>query len=482
MQETFGIIMLALVNGQPKILDLKQMLEYYIEHRHTVVYRRSQFELKQAQDRMHILEGLQIAVDNIDEVIEIIRNARSVEVANAELRAAFNFSEIQAKAILEMRLSRLTGLERQKLIDEIRELKKRIGELVELVESRDKRMALVKKELREVRDKYGDDRRTLVVDDTGEVAIEDLIAQEDMVVTISHGGYIKRFPVSGFRKQGRGGRGSQGASTREEDWIETLFVASTHDYIMFFTNKGRCYWLKVYQIPQLGRGTRGKALVNLIERSADEKVRAFLTVREFSENRYVFLATRNGTVKKTALSEYSNPRSTGIIALNIEPGDELIEAALTDGTNEILIATSEGKAVRFDECEVRPMGRSATGVRGVMLKAEQKAVGMIVVAQGRFDPHGDGTGLRQALFDRRFPPHEARHLGRSGPQDHAQDRPARHGEGDRQRGRSDHRDQRRRGDPPERGEAARNGPRHAGRAPHQTRRRRPRQRHRQDRE
>ncbi len=389
MQETFGIIMLALVNGQPRILDLKQMLEYYIEHRHTVVYRRSQFELKQAQDRMHILEGLQIAVDNIDEVIEIIRNASSVEVANAELRAAFNLSEIQAKAILEMRLSRLTGLERQKLIDEIRELKKRIGELLELVESREKRMLLVKKELCAVRDKYGDDRRTLVVDDTGEVAIEDLIAQEDMVVTISHGGYIKRFPVSGFRKQGRGGRGSQGASTREEDWIETLFVASTHDYILFFTDKGRCYWLKVYQIPQLGRGTRGKALVNLIERSAEEKVRAFLTVREFSDNRYVFLATKNGTVKKTALSEYSNPRSSGIIALNIEEGDELLAAALTDGTNEILIATSEGKAVRFEECDVRldGPGRHRRARRHAQGRAEGRRHDRR--PQRRVDPNGD---------------------------------------------------------------------------------------------
>jgi DNA gyrase subunit A len=379
MQETFGVIMLALVKGAPKILDLKQMIEYYLEHRHEVIYRRSLFDLQQAKDRMHILEGLQIAVDNIDEIIDIIRHASSVEVASADLRAAFPLSEIQAKAILEMRLSRLTGLERQKLIDEIRELTARIAGLEELVGSHEKRMEVVKKELRELRNKYGDERRTLVVDDTAEVVMEDLIAQEDMVVTISHAGYIKRFPVSGFRKQGRGGRGSMGMTTREEDWIQYLFVASTHDYILFFTDKGKCYWLKVYQIPQLGRGTRGKALVNLIERSAEEKVKAWVTVKNFDENRFVLMCTKNGTVKKTALSEFSNPRSTGIIAISIAEGDELLDATMTDGSNEIIIGTTEGKAVRFEESDVRAMGRSATGVRGVSLRAGVKAVGMIVV-------------------------------------------------------------------------------------------------------
>jgi DNA gyrase subunit A len=404
MQETFGVIMLALVKGVPKVLDLRQMIEYYLDHRHEVVYRRAQFELKQAQERMHILEGLQIAVDNIDEVIEIIRKASSAEVAAAELRSAFSLSEVQAKAILDMRLSRLTGLERQKLGDEIRELKVRIADLQELVASREKRMQTVRRELVELRDKYGDERRTQVVDDTGEVQIEDLIAPEEMVVTISHGGYIKRFPVSGFRKQGRGGRGSQGASTREEDWIEHLFVASTHDYILFFTDKGRCYWLKVYQIPQLGRGTRGKALVNLIERSAEENVRAFVTVKEFREDRYVLMCTKNGTVKKTQLSEFSNPRSSGIIALNIAENDELLDAALTDGSNEVIIGTSEGKAVRFSESEVRPMGRNATGVRGVMLKAGASAVGMIVAHEHSsiLNVTENGYGKRSAAEDFRL--------------------------------------------------------------------------------
>jgi DNA gyrase subunit A len=280
----------------------------------------------------------------------------------------------------------------------------RIAGLQELVASREKRMLVVRNELLELRDKYGDERRTEVVDDTGEVQLEDLIATEEMVVTISHGGYIKRFPVSGFRKQGRGGRGSQGASTREEDWIEHLFVASTHDYILFFTDKGRCYWLKVYQIPQLGRGTRGKALVNLIERSAEENVRAFVTVKEFREDRYVLMCTKNGTVKKTQLSDFSNPRSSGIIALNIAENDELLNAALTDGSNEVIIGTSEGKAVRFGESEVRPMGRTATGVRGVMLKAGATAVGMIVAHEHSsiLNVTENGYGKRSAAEDFRL--------------------------------------------------------------------------------
>jgi DNA gyrase subunit A len=404
MQETFGVIMLALVKGAPRILNLQQMIEYYLDHRHDVVYRRAQFDLKQARDRMHILEGLQIAVDNIDEVIEIIRRASSPEIANAELRTAFKLSEIQAKAILDMRLARLTGLERQKLADEIHELKASIEELNALVESRDQRMAVVRKEIVDLREKYGDERRTLVVEDAADVQIEDLIAPEDMVVTISHTGYIKRFPTSGFRKQGRGGRGSQGASTKDEDWIEHLFVASTHDYILFFTDKGRCYWLKVYQIPQLGRGTRGKALVNLIERSAEEKVRAFVTVKEFREDQYVLMCTKNGTVKKTALSDFSNPRSSGIIAINIEEGDELLEAAVTDGSNEVIIGTTEGKAVRFNEKDARAMGRTATGVRGVLLKAGARAVGMIVVHENSsiLTVTENGYGKRSAVDDFRL--------------------------------------------------------------------------------
>jgi DNA gyrase subunit A len=378
MQETFGVIMLALSHGVPKIMTLNVMIEQFLEHRHEVVLRRTRYELKEAQDRMHILDGLQIALDNIDEVIEIIRKASSTEVASAELQTAFKLSERQAKAILDMRLARLTGLERQKLADEIKELKALITKLLALAESKEMRMAMIRGELEGIREKFGDERRTEIVEDTSEISIEDLIAPEDMMVTISHSGYIKRFPVSGFKKQGRGGRGVQGASTKEEDFIEHLFIASTHDYILFFTDKGRCYWLKVHQIPSLGRGTRGKALVNLIERSAEENVRAFVTVKEFADDKYVLMCTKNGTVKKTALSDFSNPRSNGIIAINIEEGDELIEAAITNGANEVIIGTSEGKAVRFTETDVRPMGRAAMGVRGIMLKPNARAIGMIV--------------------------------------------------------------------------------------------------------
>ncbi len=388
MQESFGVIMLALVHGVPRVLGLRDMIAEFLEHRNEVTLRRVRFELQQALDRLHILDGLQIAVDHIDEVINIIRGASSPEVAGMELRDRFGLSEKQSKAILDMRLARLTGLERQKLMDEIREVKAKIAELEPLAkdENRALRLEVVRKELEEIKEKYGDKRRTEVVEDEAEVTIEDMIAPEEMVVTISHSGYVKRFPVSGFRKQGRGGRGSQGATTKEDDWVEQLFIASTHDYILFFTDRGKCYWLKVYQIPQMGRGTRGKALVNLIERSAEEKVRAYVTVKEFSEDRYVLMCTKRGTVKKTALSEFSNPRSTGIIAINIEDGDELLGAELTDGGNEVIIGTTEGKAVRFNESDVRAMGRTATGVRGVLLKPTVDAVGMIVV-------RGDSTIL-----------------------------------------------------------------------------------------
>ncbi|NUO19444.1 DNA gyrase subunit A [bacterium] len=388
MQESFGVIMLALVHGVPRVLTLREMISEFLEHRNEVTLRRVRFELQQALDRLHILEGLQIAVDHIDEVISIIRAASSPEVAGMELRDRFGLSEKQAKAILDMRLARLTGLERQKLADEIREVKAKIAELEPLAkdENRHLRLEVVRTELEEIKEKYGDKRRTEVVEDEAEVTIEDLIAPEEMVVTISHSGYVKRFPVSGFRKQGRGGRGSQGATTKDDDWVETLFIASTHDYILFFTDRGKCYWLKVYQIPQMGRGTRGKALVNLIERSAEEKVRAYVTVKEFADDRYVLMCTKRGTVKKTALSEFSNPRSNGIIAINIEDGDELLDAALTDGSNEVIIGTTEGKAVRFNESDVRAMGRTAIGVRGVLLKPGIDAVGMIVV-------RGDSTIL-----------------------------------------------------------------------------------------
>lgn len=382
LQETYGVILLALVKGIPKVLTLRDIFEHFLEHRHEVVLRRTKFELKQAEDRMHILEGLQTALDHIDEIIELIRNATSPDVARLELMESFSLSEVQAKAILEMRLQRLTGLERKKLHDEMIELRAKIGELQRLVDSKDERMKLVKDELVELAEKFGDDRRTQIVEETADVNIEDLIAQEEMVVTISHASYIKRFPVSGFRRQGRGGRGSQGARPKEEDFIQHLFVASTHDYILFFTDRGKCYWLKVYEIPQMGRGSRGKALVNLIEPLIEERVRAFVTVPDFAEGRYVMMVTRKGTVKKTSLKEFSNPRKSGIIAIKIDHDDELLDAILTEGDSEVVIGTSQGKAVRFHESEVRSMGRAAQGVRGVRLPEGARVVGMVVAREG----------------------------------------------------------------------------------------------------
>ncbi len=382
LQETFGVILLALVGGIPKVLTLRDIFEHFLEHRHEVVLRRTQFELKQAKDRMHILEGLQTALDHIDEVIEVIRAATSPDVAQRELMATFELSERQAKAILEMRLQRLTGLERKKLHDEMVELRAKIEEFEQLMASREARMVLVKDELVELAEKYGDDRRTLVVDETADVNVEDLIAPEDMVVTISRADYIKRFPVSGFRRQGRGGRGSQGARPKEEDAIQHLFVASTHDYILFFTDRGKCYWLKVHEIPQMGRGSRGKALVNFIEPLIEERVRALVTVSDFEEGRYVMMVTRKGTVKKTSLSDFKHPRKSGIIAIKIDSDDELLDAVMTEGDSEIVIGTSQGKAVRFHESEVRPMGRAAQGVRGVRLPEGAQAVGMVVASEG----------------------------------------------------------------------------------------------------
>jgi DNA gyrase subunit A len=382
LQETFGVILLALVGGVPKVLTLRDLFEHFLEHRHEVVLRRTQFELRQARDRLHILEGLQTALDHIDEVIELIRAATSPEVAQRELMEAFSLSERQATAILEMRLQRLTGLERRKLHDEMVELRAKIQELERLMTSRDERMKLVKDELMELTEKYGDERRTQIVEETAEVNLEDLIAPEEMVVTISHAGYIKRFPVSGFRRQGRGGRGFQGARTKEEDFIQHLFVASTHDYILLFTDRGKCYWLKVYEIPQMGRGSRGKALVNLIEPLSEERVRAFVAVSDFAEGRFVMMVTRKGTVKKTSLAEFANPRKSGIIALKIESDDELLEAILTNGDSEVVIGTSRGKAVRFHESDVRPMGRTAQGVHGVGLPEGAWVVGMIVAREG----------------------------------------------------------------------------------------------------
>ena len=385
MQSTFGVIMLALVPDSqtgrlvPKVMPLKEALEHYVEHRHTVIVRRAQFELDKAQDREHILEGLKIAVDNIDEVIKVIKKAEDPAEANAQLQKRFKLSDRQAEAILNMRLAKLTGLEIEKLEAELKEIRVQIKELKELLGSKPKRMKLMKDELNDVAKKYGDDRRSEITSDEGEFTVEDLIAEEDMVVTISHSGYIKRTSVSTYKRQRRGGKGLNGQNLKDEDFVEHLFIASTHDYILIFTDDGRCFWLKVHEIPQLGRATKGKPVVNLINVSAETKVSALVPVRQFSEDQSLLFATKKGTVKKTKLSEYSNPRSTGIKAIKIETGDELIDVQITSGSNDIVLATRHGLSIRFHEQDVRDMGRDTTGVKGIEIAKEDEVIGMVVL-------------------------------------------------------------------------------------------------------
>ncbi len=381
MQTTFGMNMLALVDGQPRILHLKDLLQYFINHRHQVVVRRTEFELAEAERRAHILEGYKIALDNIDAVIELIKKSKDPASAKEGLIKTFKLSVIQAQAILEMRLQRLTGLERDKIIEEYKKIKKLIKELNEILGSQKLRMEILKTEFVELKDKYGDDRRTLVLDEeiNEDFTVEDLIAEEDMIVTISHAGYIKRLSTSAYRKQTRGTRGIRGMETKEEDFVEHMFVASTHQYILFFTSKGRCHWLKVHKIPQGGRLAKGKAVVNLIGINKNDSVSAFVPVRDFNDDGYIFLVTRKGQIKKTNLNAFSNPRRDGIIAMNIPEGDELIEAGLTNGNCDIILATRKGQAVRFHEEKVRAMGRTAYGVRGVNLASEDYVVAAVVV-------------------------------------------------------------------------------------------------------
>jgi len=404
LQTTFGVIFLALVNGVPRILNLRELIKHFIDHRHEVVTRRSRFELKKAEDRAHILEGLKIAVDNIDEVVEIIRSSRTVEVARKNLMNRFELSEVQAQAILDLRLARLTALEREKLDEEYEELIKTIARLKSVLESRELRMQLIKEELQQIKKSYSDERRTEMLEDTGEFNIEDLIAQEEMVITISHLGYIKRLPVSTYRRQARGGRGKSGQTTRETDFLEHMFIASTHDYILFFTAKGQLYWLKVYAIPQAGRTAQGKAIVNLIEIAQDDKIAAMLPVRNFNEGQYVVMATRRGVIKKTSLSAFCNPRRVGIRAINIPENDVVIEARLTDGSHDIILATRHGQAIRFPEDKVRSMGRTAYGVRGIRLEQGDYLIGMVTL--NRQDAtllvvSEKGMGKRSAVSDYR---------------------------------------------------------------------------------
>src|SRR3989441_7517304 len=379
MQTTFGAIMLALVDGAPKEMNLKEILEHFIEHRHTVIVRRTDFELKRAQDREHILEGLKIAVDNIDEVIRIIKKSKDTPTADASLRKRFKLSEKQSAEILNMRLARLTALEITKLEDELKEVRKFIKECKEILGSKPRRLKILKEELSELAHGFGDERRTEIVADQGEFSIEDLIAEEDMVITVSHAGYIKRLPVSAYRRQRRGGRGVISAYTKEDDWVEHLFIASTHDYVMFFTQQGQCYWLKVHEIPQAARAARGKPIISCIAMKPDERLASLVPVREFSEDQYLLFATKQGVVKKTRLSEFGNPRSVGIRAINIEKGDELIDVQVTDGRNDIVLATHHGMSIRFHEKDVRDMGRTATGVKGIELDKKDQVIDMVVV-------------------------------------------------------------------------------------------------------
>lgn len=380
LQDTFGMILLALVEGVPKIMPLKDMLSRFIEFRHSVVVRRTEFELKEAEARAHILEGLKIALDNIDEVIEVIRGSKNPEVAKEGLMNTFDLSEKQSQAILDMRLQRLTGLEVEKVVEEYKDVIKMIAHLKGILDNKSQRMDIIKSELMEIRDTYADERRTEIVPVDTDFSIEDMIAEEDTVLTITHSGYIKRTAVNTYRTQRRGGRGVQGAGSKEEDFVEHLFIANTHNYMLFFTDRGKCYWLKVYDIPQGGRAAQGRAIVNLIGCEPGEKVEAFVSVREFDENRFIVMGTQNGIVKKTKLSAYGNPRKGGIYAIDIREGDKLIEAKITNGDHDILLGTREGKSIRFPETNIRPSGRKTMGVKGITLSSKSdEVVGMLVI-------------------------------------------------------------------------------------------------------
>jgi DNA gyrase subunit A len=380
LQDTFGIILLALVGGIPKIMPLKTILTHFVNFRHEIVVRRTEFELKSAEARAHILEGLKIALDNIDKIIKIIRGSKDPSQAKEGLMNGFDLSEIQSQAILDMRLQRLTGLEVDKVVAEYMELIKVIAHLKGILESRTQRMDIIKNELKEVRDLYGDERRTEIVPVDADFTMEDMIAEEEVVLTITHQGYIKRTALNTYRTQRRGGRGIQGAMSKDDDFVEHLFIANTHNYMLFFTDRGKCYWLKVYDIPQGGRATRGRAVVNLIGCEPGEKVEAFVSVKDFDDQHYVVMATKNGIVKKTVLSAYGNPRKGGIYAIQIREGDKLIEARITNGEHDILLGTYEGKSIRFSERNIRASGRKTMGVKGITLSTkEDHVIGMLVV-------------------------------------------------------------------------------------------------------
>jgi DNA gyrase subunit A len=386
LQTSFSVNNIALVAGRPVMLNLKDMIHHFVEHRHEVVVRRTKFELRKAEERAHILEGLIIASDNIDEVIKIIRASANTDDARENLMSRFNLSEIQSRAIVEMRLRQLTGLEQDKLRAEYEELMKTIADLKEILASEDRRMQIIKDELIEIREKYGDERRSVIEYSANEMSIEDLIADDEVVVTISHAGYIKRTRLDEYKVQNRGGVGSKGTATRDKDFLEHLFVATNHDFLLVFTEKGRCFWMRVFEIPEGNKLSKGRAIQNLINIPQDDKVKAYVSVKdlrdeEYVNNNFIVMCTKKGIIKKTSLKAYSRPRTNGINAIGIREGDELLEARLTNGSNEILMALKSGRAIRFPEAKVRPMGRNASGVRGVTLASEtDEVVGMVCVA------------------------------------------------------------------------------------------------------
>ncbi len=405
MQTTFSVQMLGLDKGVPKTISLRHMLQAFIDHRHEVVIRRTTYDLRKAEERAHILEGYRIALDNIDAIIALIKKSKDTPTARKGLMKQFKLSEIQATAILEMRLQRLTGLERQKIEDEYLELIKKIAGLKAILESKALRMQIIKDETTEIARKFGDSRRTEIQDAAEELTVEDLIAEEEMVLTISHLGYVKRLSVSAYRKQQRGGRGVRGIETKQEDFAEHIFIASTYDFMLFFSNKGRCYWVKVHEIPTGGKLAKGKPIVNLCQLQKGEVITGFCKVREFTADKFVVMASRNGIIKKTSLEAFSNPRKAGVNAMNINNGDdELIEAAITDGDFEVVLATRKGMAIRFPEEKVRPMGRTAYGVKGITLTKGDYVIGMVVVRPGSslLVVAENGYGKRTSIEDYRM--------------------------------------------------------------------------------
>ena len=411
LQSSFSVNNIALVKGRPKLLNVKEIIHYFVEHRHEVVVRRTTFELKKAEDRAHILEGLIIASDNIDEVIAIIRASSNADDARENLIKRFKLSEVQAKAIVEMRLRQLTGLEQDKLRTEYDEIIKTISDLKDILANKDRRMQIIKDELLDVKERYGDARRSEINFAGGDLSIEDMIPDEQVVITISHAGYIKRTPLSEYKTQNRGGVGQKASSTRNEDFLEHLFVGTNHQYMLFFTQKGKCFWMRVYEIPEGSRTSKGRAIQNLVNIEKDDKVKAFICTRdlkdeEYVNGHYVIMATKKGTVKKTSLEQYSRPRQNGIIAISIREDDELLAAKLTTGTSQILLGLKSGKAIRFEESKTRPMGRNASGVRGIRLAHEgDEVIGMVSV--NNFDDEilvvsENGYGKRSSIDDYRI--------------------------------------------------------------------------------